>query len=156
LNSGVRSAALQAGAPPHVTGTTIQLEATMTTHAVTTRKEAATAFLRLASSGRIGEAYDEYVAAEFTHHNPYFKGDAKSLRAGMEDMHSKHPRTSLDIQHALEDGDLVAVHSHVHLDPGDRGIAVVHLFRFHDDKIIELWDIGQEVPADSENENGMF
>ena len=59
-------------------------------------------------------------------------------------------------QHALEDGDLVAVHSRVRQNPDDRGAALVHIFRFHGDRVIELWDIGQPVPEDSPNENGMF
>jgi len=32
----------------------------------------------------------------------------------------------------------------------------VHLFRFEGDHIVELWDIGQPVPAESVNTNGMF
>jgi predicted SnoaL-like aldol condensation-catalyzing enzyme len=32
----------------------------------------------------------------------------------------------------------------------------VHIFRFRGDKIVELWDLGQEVPESSPNENGMF
>jgi hypothetical protein len=29
-------------------------------------------------------------------------------------------------------------------------------FRFENDRIAELWDIAQEVPAESMNSNGMF
>ena len=56
----------------------------------------------------------------------------------------------------LEDGDLVAVHSRVRQKPGDLGAAVVHIFRFQGDRIVELWDMGQSVPENSPNENGMF
>ena len=131
-------------------------EVRMLVAVVMSRKDTATAFLRRASSGRVSEAYDEYVAKDFVHHNPYYRGDAWSLRHGMEDMHSRHPQASLDVQHALEDGDLVAIHSMVHLEPHDPGMSVVHIFRFYGDRIVELWDIGQEVPAVLENENGMF
>ena len=34
--------------------------------------------------------------------------------------------------------------------------AVAHFFRFEGDRIVELRDVGQEVPADSPNNNGMF
>jgi hypothetical protein len=40
-----------------------------------TRKEIARSFLSLVSSGRVGEAYEGYVSANFLHHNPYFKGN---------------------------------------------------------------------------------
>jgi len=38
----------------------------------------------------------------------------------------------------------------------DRGAAVVHIFRFEDDRIVELWDLGQAIPQDSPNRHGMF
>tara|TARA_R110000796_G_scaffold88850_3_gene191833 strand:+ start:43799 stop:43912 length:114 start_codon:yes stop_codon:yes gene_type:complete len=35
-------------------------------------------------------------------------------------------------------------------------IAVVHIFRFKKERIIELWDLGQVISKDSPNENGLF
>jgi predicted SnoaL-like aldol condensation-catalyzing enzyme len=35
-------------------------------------------------------------------------------------------------------------------------IAVVHIFRFSGDKIVELWDLGQPIEKNSPNENGLF
>ena len=60
----------------------------------------------------------------------FFAGDADALMAGMEESARNDPDKRLDVQHALEDGDLVAVHSHLRQKPGDSGAAVVHLFRF--------------------------
>jgi len=34
--------------------------------------------------------------------------------------------------------------------------AAVHVFRFHSDKIVEMWDCGQPVPVDSPNKDGVF
>ena len=120
------------------------------------RKEAAVSFLRLASSGKVREAYDAYVSSNFRHHNPFFRGDRDSLMAAMEENAAENPGKVLEVKHALEDGDLVAVHSHVQQNPGDPGAAVVHIFRFEGDRVVELWDIGQPVPKDSPNENGML
>ncbi len=120
------------------------------------RKEAAVSFLRLASSGQVAEAYRAYVGANFRHHNPYFKGDAVTLMAAMEENASQYPDKAIDIYHTLEEGDLVAVHARVRLKPGDRGVATIHLFRFEGDRIVELWDVGQAVPEMTPNENGMF
>jgi predicted SnoaL-like aldol condensation-catalyzing enzyme len=50
----------------------------------------------------------------------------------------------------------VAVHSRVRPGPGESGAAVVHIFKFHGDRIVEFWDMGQPVPENSPNENGMF
>ena len=51
---------------------------------------------------------------------------------------------------------MVAIHSHVRHNSDERGYALVHLFRFDDSKIIELWDIAMEIPAASPNKAGMF
>ena len=120
------------------------------------KKDAAVAFLHLAATGRVREAYTKHVGSGFRHHNPFFAGDARALMAGMEENARQNPDKHLDVLHALEDGDLVAVHSHVRHTADDRGAAVVHLFRFEGDRIAELWDIGQPVPDESVNPNGMF
>jgi predicted SnoaL-like aldol condensation-catalyzing enzyme len=120
------------------------------------RKEAAMAFLRLASSGKARKAFQKHVAPGFRHHNPFFRGDADSLMIAMEENAAKNPDKVLEVQRALEDGDLVAVHSRVRQKPGDRGAALVHLFKFQGDRIVELWDLGQPVPENSPTENGMF
>jgi predicted SnoaL-like aldol condensation-catalyzing enzyme len=57
---------------------------------------------------------------------------------------------------ALQDGDRVAVFSRIRQRPDDLGGAVVHIFRFEGDRIAEGWDIGQAVPEEMINENGMF
>jgi predicted SnoaL-like aldol condensation-catalyzing enzyme len=39
---------------------------------------------------------------------------------------------------------------------GKKEVRRVHIFRFDGDRIAEPWDIGQPVPAESVNTNGMF
>jgi predicted SnoaL-like aldol condensation-catalyzing enzyme len=119
-------------------------------------KAAAIAFLVLASSGKVSDAYSKFVGAEFKYHNPFFEGSAESLRAGMEQNARQNPDKVLEVQRAVAQGDFVAVHSHVRQKPDDRGAAVVHIFRFENGRIVELWDIGQPVPEKSPNSHGMF
>ena len=121
----------------------------------TSLKERAVSFLELAASGRVDEAYN-LVGPGFFHHNPYFRGDAASLKAAMAENAAQNPRKTLDVKRALEDGDLVAVHSHVRQKPEDPGAAVVHIFRFEKGRIVELWDLGQPVMDEGPNEHGMF
>jgi predicted SnoaL-like aldol condensation-catalyzing enzyme len=113
-------------------------------------------FLRLASSGHVEEAYRSYISADFRHHNPFFQGDAATLKAAMAENVRQFPNKAIDIYHALAEGDLVAVHARVTLKSGDPGFATIHLFRFEGDRIAELWDVGQAVPEDSPNTYGMF
>ena len=119
-----------------------------------TKKDVAVSFLQLAAAGRAREAFSKHAGSGFRHHNPYFAGDAQALMTGMDENARQNPDKRLDVLHAIEDGDLVAVHSRVH-HAEDRGAAVVHLF-FEGDHIADLWDVGQPVPDESVNVNGMF
>lgn len=121
-----------------------------------TNKERAISFLRLASSGNVREAYETYVHPQFRHHNPYFPGDRASLLAAMEENAVAFPQKEFEAVRALEDGELVAVHGRVRLTPSRPWIALMHIFRFQDNQIIEEWEAGQEVPTDSPNQNGVF
>lgn len=56
----------------------------------------------------------------------------------------------------LADGDLVALHVHSVQVPGTRGRAIVDIFRLEDGKVVEHWDVIQDVPAESVNDNTMF
>ena len=119
-------------------------------------KDAAVEFLTLVVSNKVREAYQRHVSPKFRHHNPWFEGDAESLMKGMEENAASNPDKSIHVQKALQDGDHVAVFSRVHHKAGDRGFAVMHVFRFEGNRIAELWDVAQEVPEKSPNEYGMF
>lgn len=119
-------------------------------------KEAAISFLQMVASGKISEAFENHIATDFRHHNPYFRGDADSLMQAMEENAVQSPNKTLEVKHAMEDGDTVAIHSHIKQNPMDRGAAVIHIFRFEGKGIVELWDVGQEIPEESPNEYGMF
>lgn len=119
-------------------------------------KAAAVSFLQMASRGDVREAYSKFVAPGFKHHNPYYEGSAETLMTAMEENARENPSKALDVKLAIEEGDFVAVHSHVRLKPGELGGAVVHIFRFEAGHIVELWDVGQAVPEQSPNQHGMF
>lgn len=121
-----------------------------------THKDTAISFLNLVIDGKIREAYDRHVSPNLRHHNPYNKGDANSLMTGMEEADKQFPSKVFRVQCAIQEGDFVAVHSHLTLKPGELELAVVHLFRFQASRIVEFWDIAQQVPKESLNENGMF
>ncbi|WP_290806163.1 hypothetical protein [Flavobacterium sp.] len=74
----------------------------------------------------------------------------------MEENAIQNPNKIFEIQRILEDEDLVAVHSRIQLQHNDTELAVMHILKFLQNKIIELWDFGQPVPKDIINENGMF
>ena len=121
-----------------------------------TKKEIAQYFLNLCAKGESRQAFQLYVSEHFRHHNVHFKGDGQSLMVAMEENATKYPDKRFEILRSLEDENLVAVHSRVKITPNDQDIAVIHIFCFEQNRIIELWDFGQAVPTEMVNENGMF
>ena len=119
-------------------------------------KEMAVLFLQLASDGKVREAYSKFVGPSFKHHNPFFEGSAQSLMGGMEENARQNPNKVLDVKRAVAEGEFVAVRSHVRQNSDDRGGAVVHIFRFENGRVVELWDLGQPIPEESPNQYGML
>jgi predicted SnoaL-like aldol condensation-catalyzing enzyme len=120
------------------------------------QKESALDFLQLVVAGSINEAYDNYVNMHGKHHNMYYSAEFTSLKQGMIENHAHFPNKRLMVKNVLGDGDLVAVHSNIVMKAGEPGITVVHIFRFEEGRIIEMWDIGQPIPSSSPNRLGAF
>ena len=62
----------------------------------------------------------------------------------------------MDSNRVLPEGDLVATHSHLILTPGEPGRALADFFRLENGKVVEHWDVIQDVPDTSANDNTMF
>lgn len=120
------------------------------------RKQVAVQFLQLVVTGKIDDAYRKYVDLHGKHHNLFFLAGFPALREAMKENHVQFPNKQLTVKNVLGNGDLVAVHSHIVLRLGEKGVAAVHLFRFHGDKIVEMWDCGQPVPTESPNKDVAF
>ncbi len=117
-------------------------------------KELAVNFLQLVVAGNIDEAYQKYVDMDGKHHNAFFRAGFPALQAAMKEDQARSPHKQITIVSVLGDGDRVAVHSH--LRRGSDDMAVVHLFRFKEGRIVELWDCGQVLPQEIPNQDGAF
>jgi predicted SnoaL-like aldol condensation-catalyzing enzyme len=120
------------------------------------RKHAAVKFLEMTSRGQAVEAATRFLAPNGVHHNPHVEAGWPALVKAMDENHERFPQKVLEVQRVLADGDLVAVHSKVVLDPQVPIVNVVHILRFEGAKIVELWDIGAQVPAGRLNVAGAF
>ena len=125
-------------------------------HQTEANREIAIDFLTRAARGEARDAMSRYVATDFVHHNPWFAPDAESLATAMDANARENPQKELHVQRTVAEGPLVVVHASVRHSPDEQPAAVVHIMRFEDGRIRELWDIGQEAPADSPNTTGMF
>jgi predicted SnoaL-like aldol condensation-catalyzing enzyme len=121
-----------------------------------TLKEAAVAFLQMTAAGQVEQAFARFAAPQFRHHNPHFEGSAAAIQAAMLENAARFPDMLFEVQRALADGPLVAVHSRARMTPIGADIAIVHILRFEDGRIAEMWDIGQAQPDPMPNRYGMF
>lgn len=119
-------------------------------------KEHALQFLKLISSGEVDRAYDQFTSPTGKHHSPYFAAGFEALKSGMKENYRQFPQKQSEVKHAISRDDIVAVHSHVILEPGEPGFAALLLFRFEDGKIVEIWDFIQPIPVESPNSDGPF
>jgi predicted SnoaL-like aldol condensation-catalyzing enzyme len=119
-------------------------------------KDIAAQFLELAASGCARQGASQFVTRDFRHHNVHFPGDGYALFEAMDRNAAEFPGKQLEVVHALQDGDMVSTLCKVRHTPTEKGYAVNHWFRFENGKIAELWDLAQEIPADSPNQYGAF
>jgi predicted SnoaL-like aldol condensation-catalyzing enzyme len=99
---------------------------------------------------------DEFFAHDYIQHNPLAATGAKGLKDFLDWARARAPASEHRVKRLFVDGDYVIAHVHVIINPGERGNAVVDIFRVANGRIAEHWDVAQEVPAKAANANGMF
>ena len=102
------------------------------------------------------EAARQYVGATYRQHSPLAADGFEGLRAFLVPMFAQHPRMRCEIKRVFADDDFVILHVHARLGPEDRGAAVVDIFRLEAGKIVEHWDVLQQIPDSAPNANSMI
>jgi predicted SnoaL-like aldol condensation-catalyzing enzyme len=102
------------------------------------------------------EAAAKYLVPGYRQHNPGAGDGPGPFIAFMKGFFQAFPLVHIEFIRFIAEGNLVVVHSHIVRQPGDRGIAVMDIFRIRDDKVVEHWDVLQEVPEPAANTNTMF
>ena len=128
-------------------------------------KDIAVEFLNLIGAERPKEGL-RFFAPDCKTHNPYVIGGMDALIDAMIAVQKKGAEGiikgstadfKLIMRNVLADGDVVAVHTQLSSsNPSNGGLRQVHLFRFSGDKIVEYWDITQQVLENAPNAAGAF
>lgn len=98
----------------------------------------------------------EIVSEDYKQHNPEVPDGKKPFVNYFSQFFKETPQSKARIVRTASSGDLVWLQVHSTNTPSDRGQAVLDIFRVKNGKIVEHWDIIQDVPAQSANENSMF
>ncbi len=102
------------------------------------------------------EAARLYIGDRYIQHNPRVPNGAPAFYGYFEGYFREYPLSHVVIHHVLADGDLVALHLESKQTPDDPGRAIVDIFRVENGKIVEHFDVIQDVPPTTANGNTMF
>ncbi len=100
------------------------------------------------------EAINKYIGDTYIQHNPGLPDGKEALLKAVKVWFKDAPKEKIDIRSIAADGDLVYLH--VRGKAGTKVRAIVDIFRIENDKIVEHWDVIQEVPEKSANDHPMF
>jgi predicted SnoaL-like aldol condensation-catalyzing enzyme len=120
-------------------------------------KEIAVGFLTMIfNDHKVAEAFEKYSVPDYIQHNPYAATGAQAAIDFLGPYLEQNPEASTDIKRVIAEGDLVAIHNNPKANPNDRGRAVVDIFRIENGRAVEHWDVVQDIPEKSANDNTMF
>ncbi len=97
-----------------------------------------------------------YIGDRYIQHNPTARDGLEGLKAFIDFLRAKFPQSHSDIKQAFADGNYVILHVHSVRVPGTRGRAIVDIFRLENGKVVEHWDVVQDIPEHDANTNTMF
>jgi len=102
------------------------------------------------------EAAAKNFGPRYVQHNPRAADGPEGFKAFIEFLKTKFPNYHSEIKRVFADGDYVILHVHNVPEPGQRGAAIVDIFRLENGKVIEHWDVRQDIPETAANNNTMF
>ena len=99
---------------------------------------------------------DDYIAPGYIQHSSLAQPGVQALKDFLDFVKVQSPEGTHNLKRAFVDGDHVVIHHHVIRHAGDPGLAVVDIFRVEGGKIVEHWDVLQDVPEAPVNPLPMF
>ncbi|MDO9298840.1 ester cyclase [Bradyrhizobium sp.] len=102
------------------------------------------------------DAAAKFFGSRYVQHNPTAPDGIEGFKAFLNFLREKFPDSRSEIKRSFAEGDYVILHVHSVREKGTRGRAIVDIFKLEDGKIVEHWDVVQDVPEKAANSNGMF
>lgn len=119
-------------------------------------RAAVLAFYEKGLNQKDADAALAYVGNRYVQHNPNAPDGLDGFRKFIGFLREKFPSSHSEIKRSFVDGDFVILHVHSVREPGSRGRAIVDIFKLENGKIVEHWDVVQDIPENPANNNTMF
>jgi predicted SnoaL-like aldol condensation-catalyzing enzyme len=117
-------------------------------------KELIAKFYDLALNQRNITAARAYMGPYYRQHSTYGADGPEGLAQFIEWAKVEIPNFHVDFVRMIADGDFVLMHNRGTKSPGTK--SVVDIFRIENGKVVEHWDVLQDVPETAKNSNTMF
>lgn len=100
-----------------------------------------------------------FLGDAYIQHNPHVPDGIDAFLRFIKFRRDKFPAAHNEVKRVIAEGDLVALHVHSVVIPGSPGRQIVDIFRVENGKVVEHWDVIQEIPVaifPPINDNGLF
>jgi predicted SnoaL-like aldol condensation-catalyzing enzyme len=119
-------------------------------------RQAVLEFYELAINEKDYQAAETFIGPHYIQHNPMAKDGKEGLKSFIEHLRANRPDYRSEIVRSFAEGDYVILHVRNTPAPGERGNAIVDIFRLEAGKVVEHWDVVQAIPENPANDNTMF
>lgn len=124
--------------------------------ALEANKKIAIAFYDAAINQKDFAKASSYLGPVYKQHNPTAQDGPEGLKAFIDFLKARFPNQKGEIKQVIAEGDKVVLHVHSTRGDGTPGRAIVDIFRIENGKVVEHWDVIQDIPEKAANDNGMF
>jgi predicted SnoaL-like aldol condensation-catalyzing enzyme len=125
----------------------------------TNAREIVLKFYDAALNEKNPEKARSFLGDTYIQHNPHVPDGVDAFLRFIKFRRDKFPGARNEVKRVIAEGNLVALHVHSVVIPGSPGRQIVDIFRVEKGKVVEHWDVIQEIPVaifPPINDNGLF
>ena len=113
-------------------------------------------FYQAAINDKDFDKASKFLGNRYVQHNPTAADGPEGLKGFLTFLREKFPQSKSEVKRAFAQDDYVILHVHSLREPNTRGRAIVDIFKLENGKVVEHWDVVQDIPEKPANNHGMF
>jgi len=126
------------------------------TSTLDSNKQTVIAFYERALNNKDFDGAASLIDPRCVQHSPAIADGGEGLEGFIAYRRDTFPQLRAEVKQIFAEDDFVIAHAHWVRVPGQRGSAIVDIFKLQDGCIVEHWQVSQLIPQEAEHENGMF